>query len=137
MWILIAFLTVNIAILAISNDTAFSSNYLGLSGGTANDTFGQAFLNTATTTTCSTVSPDFFSFAFCSFVQLYTIATSIIEVLGGFLFAWVSLFNIFNLIPGGSLFATIFIPFLGATELIAILFIVMKLAAVARGVIGI
>lgn len=138
LWIMVAFVTINGMIIWFNSDTTFTQNNLNLDASATDSSFGQTYIDNAYYVDCSAVSNNIFSYAICYFNQLTSMATSLIGTLLNFLFAWTGLLTaITSMIPGGELFKIIFLPFLGLTEVTAILLIVMKLAAVARGVIGI
>lgn len=138
-WVLIAFLSINTAIIWFSTSSTFTDNGLGLVGGTDDNSFNQTQVTALQGTNCSTVSSTIFDFAICFFNQLVAISSSIISSLWGFLFAWTTLLTAILSVFGsaGQLFVNIFVPFFALVELIAILLLVSKIAAIARGVMGI
>jgi hypothetical protein len=138
LWIMVGFITINGMIIWFNSDPTFTQNGLGLDASATNSSYGQSYIDNAYNVSCDAVSSNIFSYAICYFNQLTSLANSLIGTLLNFLFAWTGLINaICSMIPGGDLFRIIFLPFLGLTEVTAILLIVMKLAAIARGIMGI
>lgn len=138
LWIMIGFIAINVMVTAFNLDTTISSNGLGLSGVGSSSAFNESDVNAYSTSVCDTSSSSIFSYPICYFNQLVSMAFGVIDHLGSFMTNWITLLNVIFLPFGsyGTMFVNMLVPFLGLTELIAILLLVMKLAAVARGVIG-
>jgi hypothetical protein len=137
-WLLIIYLSINTCIIWFSTSTTFSDNGLGISGLTADNSYGQADLNSTKLsffgTDCSSASPTDLAFAPCFLLQTTSMFSKIINSLWTFLTAWVNLLTvIFSPIPGGNLFLGLLIPFFGLIEATAIFVILMRLAGIIRG----
>jgi len=145
-WVLMAFLVVNISIIWFAESDTFSDNAsLQISGLTPNDTFGVTDLNTAADAyyndECSTATASDPQYTGCiiqglsnTIGSLVTLPGKILGSLWTLLTAWYYLLiAVLGGVPGGSLFIAILVPFFGIIEFVAIFVITMQIAGIIRG----
>jgi hypothetical protein len=134
LWIMVAFMTVSGTVAWFAAQSDFPTG-LGLVGMDNNVLISPApYVNVSCEMTSLFEAP---GYAVCFLNKLVEPVVGIVSAIWKLLTSWILLLNaIFVSVPAGDLFAGILIPFLGVIEIGAAIVILMRLAAIVRGVAG-
>jgi len=142
LWIIIAFMTVSFTVTWFTAQPDFPTG-LGLVGMDNNTIISpEPYVNVSCDMTSLFEAP---GYAICFLNKLVEPVVGVITAIWKILTSWTQLLHaIFGynsttdtyLVPGGALFAGLLIPFLGVIEIGAAIVILMRLAAIIRGVAG-
>lgn len=134
LWIMVAFMTVSSVVVWMAAQPGFPTG-LGLVGVDNN-----ALLEPSQYTNITCEMNSLFEapgYAICFLNQLTSPILGVVAGIWKLLTSWINLLEaIFVSVPAGDLFASLLIPFLGVIEIGAAIVILMRLAAIVRGVAG-
>lgn len=134
LWIMVAFMTVSSVVVWMAAQPEFPTG-LGLVGVDNN-----ALLEPSQYTNITCEMNSLFEapgYAICFLNQLTSPILGMVAGIWKLLTSWINLLEaIFVSVPAGDLFASLLIPFLGVIEIGAAIVILMRLAAIVRGVAG-
>jgi hypothetical protein len=134
LWIMVSFMTVSSVVVWMNAQPGFPTG-LGLVGVTDSNLLEpSAYINTTCTMNSLFEAP---AYAWCFLGKITAPILGVVESIWKLLTSWVNLLDaIFVSVPAGDLFASLLIPFLGVIEIGAAIVILMRLAAIIRGVAG-
>jgi hypothetical protein len=135
LWIMIAFTTISASVVWFNSQSDISQFNLGLNGYTQGSSLSASnYTNIRCEMTSLFEVP---GYAICFLNQLVSPILGVVEGIWKLLTNWSNLVHaILVNVPGGSLFELLIIPFLTIIEIGAAIVILMRLAAIVRGVAG-
>lgn len=134
LWIMVAFMTVSSVVVWMAAQPGFPAG-LGLVGVDNNALLEPSQYSNITCEMNSLFEAP--GYAICFLNQLTSPILGMVAGIWKLLTSWINLLEaIFVSVPAGDLFASILIPFLGVIEIGAAIVILMRLAAIVRGVAG-
>jgi hypothetical protein len=134
LWIMVAFMTVSATVVWMGSQTNFPTQ-LGLVGVTDSNLINASdYTNISCSMTSLFEAP---GYAICFLNQLTAPILGVVAATWKLLTSWINLLHaIFISVPAGDLFEGLLIPFLSIIEIGAAIVILMRLAAIVRGVAG-
>jgi hypothetical protein len=136
LWIMIAFMTISAGIVWFNAQPGINQYNLGMQGYTNNqfNVDSNKYINIACTMTTLVDLP---GYAICFINKLISPLGDMIGYIWNLLTAWTQLLHaIFVSVPAGNLFEAIITPLLTIIEIGAAIILLMRFAAIIRGVAG-